>query len=82
LFATAELELNKQRPVIFVPLGAVQNYGEVWWVFVVRDGVARKQIVALGEQAGGKIEIRTGLTGKERLVARPELVKDGDKVGP
>ena len=82
LFATAELELNKQRPVIFVPLGAVQNYGDVWWVFVVRDGVARKQIVALGEQVGGKIEIRSGLTGKERLVARPESIKDGDKVRP
>ncbi len=82
LFATAELELRKQRPVIFAPIGAVQKNGEVGRVFVVRDGVAREQIVALGEQAGGKIEIRSGLTGKERLVARPELVKDGDKVRP
>ncbi len=82
LFATAELELRKQRPVMFAPISAVQKNGEVGRVFVVRDGVARERVVALGERIGGKIEIRSGLTGKELLVARPGLVKDGDKVGP
>ncbi len=81
LFATAELELRQQRPVIFAPIGAVQKNGEVGRVFVVRDGVAREQVVALGERIGSKIEIRFGLSGGELLVARPELVKDGDKVG-
>jgi hypothetical protein len=54
--------------------------GEVSRVFVVRDGIAHVQIVALGEEEDGKVEIRTGLTGKEILVANPELVHDGDKV--
>ncbi len=80
LFATAELELKKQQPSVFVPFGAVQRMGEVARVFVVRDGVAREQVVALGEMEQGKVEIRSGLSGRETLVARPELVKDGDPV--
>ena len=63
-----------------MPLGAVQRMGEVARVFVVRDGVAREQVVALGEMDRGKVEIRSGLTGREMLVAQPELVQDGDAV--
>ena len=73
---------EKQAPSVFVPVGAVQKTGEVARVFVVRDGVAREQVVALGEADSGKVEIRSGLTGKELLVARPELVHDGDAVRP
>jgi RND family efflux transporter MFP subunit len=80
LFATAELEFKQQQAGVFVPLGAVQRMGEVARVYVVRDGVAREQVVALGEMDQGKVEIRAGLTGREMLVARPELVKDGDPV--
>ena len=62
------------------PLGAVQRTGEVGRVFVVRDGIARERIVALGEADDRRVEIRTGLTGKEILVANPAAVHDGDKV--
>lgn len=82
LFATAELELPKKQPTVLAPIAAVQRSGEVGKVFVVRDGVACEQIVALGEVADGKIEIRSGLTGKEVLVANPELVRDGASVRP
>jgi membrane fusion protein, multidrug efflux system len=60
LFATAELELKKQQPSVLVPPGAVQRMGDVARVFVVRDGVAREQVVALGEMDQGKLEIRSG----------------------
>jgi RND family efflux transporter MFP subunit len=82
LFATAELELPNQGTAVFAPLGAVAKMGEVARVFVVRDGVAREQVVALGEERKGKVEIRAGLSGKEILVARHEAVHDGDRVGP
>jgi len=82
LFATAELELRKQQPSVLAPLRAVQRTGEVDKVFVDRDGIAREQVVALGEVAGNKIEIRSGLTGKEILVANPSLVHDGDALRP
>jgi RND family efflux transporter MFP subunit len=81
-FATAELELSGRGTGVFVPRGAVQKSGEVARVFVVRDGVAREQVVALGKAERERMEIRSGLTGKEILVARPELVHDGDAVRP
>jgi RND family efflux transporter MFP subunit len=81
LFATAELQLPESGGRVFVPKTAVQNAGEVARVFVVRDGVAREQIVALGEIGEQKVEVRAGLSGKELLVARPESVHDGDRVG-
>lgn len=82
LFATAELELKDQANAVYAPSQAVQRTGEVGRVFVVRDGVAREQVVALGEEDNGQVEIRNGLTGRETLVARPELVHDGDPVRP
>ncbi len=82
LFATAELLLPTQETEVFAPISAVQDTGEVARVFVVRDGVAREQVVALGEADKGKVRIRSGLSGKEFLVARPELVRDGDRIAP
>jgi RND family efflux transporter MFP subunit len=82
LFATAELVLPNKGAQVFVPKGAVQRIGEVARVFVVRDGVAREQVVALGKTDKERIEIASGLTGQERIVAQPELVHDGDPVRP
>jgi membrane fusion protein (multidrug efflux system) len=82
VFATAELELPTQRPSILAPVEAVQWTGEQGKVFVDRDGVAREQVVALGEIIGKKIEIRSGLTGTETLVANPAHVHDGDALRP
>jgi RND family efflux transporter MFP subunit len=80
LFATAELQLAEQQAKIFVPATAVQRMDEVARVFVVRDGLAREQVVSLGDESQQKVEIRAGLTGNEVLVARPELVRDGARV--
>jgi membrane fusion protein, multidrug efflux system len=80
LFATAELVLPKKGAEVFVPTSAVQKLGEVARVFVVRDGAAREQVVALGDADKDKVQIKAGLSGKEMIVARPELVHDGDAV--
>jgi RND family efflux transporter MFP subunit len=80
LFATAEVELPRRQTSVFAPLKAVLRTGEVGRVFVVRDGVAREQVVALGDADGRRVEIQSGLSGKEILVANPELVHDGDAV--
>ena len=57
LFATAELELQGQaHGAASCPPAAVISSGEVGRVFVVRDGVAREQVVALGE--GGRADGR------------------------
>jgi RND family efflux transporter MFP subunit len=86
LFATAELEVRQPgegpeaAAKMFVPASAVKKMDEVARVFVVRDGVAREQVVALGEETPQRVEIRSGLTGKERIVTRPEGIRDGDPV--
>ena len=80
LFVTAELELSEQHTEMWIPAAAVQRSGEVATAYVVRDGIARGQVVALGEERNGKVHIRFGLTGAESLLARPELFHDGDKV--
>jgi RND family efflux transporter MFP subunit len=80
LFVTAELELPERQTEIWVSVGAVQRSGEVATVYVVREGLACGKIVALGEEHEGKVCIRSGLTGTESLLARPELFHDGDKV--
>ena len=82
VFATAEVELPKQQTSVLAPLAAVQWTGEVGKVFVDRNGIAREQVVALGEIVGNKIEIRSGLTGKEMLVANPARIHDGDALRP
>jgi len=82
MFVTAELELPRKQPCVLAPVSAVQRTGEVGRVYVVRDGVARAQIVALGESDGRRVEIRSGLAGGEMLVAQPDKVRDGDKVQP
>jgi RND family efflux transporter MFP subunit len=80
LFVTAEVELAAQQAEMFVPASSVQRLDEVARVFVVRGEVAREQVVALGRTVQDKVEIRSGLTGQEMLVARPERVHDGDAV--
>jgi RND family efflux transporter MFP subunit len=82
LFATAKLELPGQAMGCYVPMSAVIRDGEVGRVFVVRGGVARLKIVALGDADGSNVEIREGLTGNELLAAHPESVHDGDPAGP
>jgi RND family efflux transporter MFP subunit len=80
LFATAELVLAKKGTAMFVPAAAVQKMGEVARVFVLRDGVAREQVVAIGPADDKHVEILSGLNGNETLVSRAELVHDGDAV--
>lgn len=80
LFATAELVLPQKGAEILAPVGAVQKLGEVASVFVVRDGVAREQVVALGDVENGMVHVKSGLTDADILVANPNLVHDGDVV--
>jgi len=82
LFVTAELELGEPEATLFVPLSAVEKVNEVAKVLVVRDGAAREQVVALGEQREGRVAILSGLAAGERIVAHPALARDGDPVRP
>lgn len=77
LFVTAELELPREKTDLFVPMNAVKKIGEAARVLVVQNDTVREQVVQLGQVIDNRVEIRTGLTGKERLVAKPDQVQEG-----
>lgn len=80
MFATARIELDKQQETLYVPGTAVLWEGDSARVFVVRDGVAREQVIALGEVAGPLVRVLSGLKGDELLVAAPALVREGMRI--
>lgn len=64
-----------------IPLGALVRMGEVWRVYVVRDGRARIQSVRLGLRDEHFCEIREGLQPGEPVVVFPSTeVRDGRRV--
>ncbi len=66
---------------IFVPGSAVRNLAGETVVWVVRDGQAFVSSVDAGPVSGGRREIRSGLTGGERVITTGfEGLEDGDAV--
>ena len=78
LFVAAELQLDQRRSDLYVPQAAVRSRNEVAAVFVLRGGVFREQIVSLGEAAGGRVRVASGLSPDDVVVTTPERVRDGD----
>jgi len=82
LFVTAQLELGPKHAECWVPKTAVQRFGDLARVYVVRDGRAQAQVVSLGETAGEMIHVTSGLQGDQRVVAAPHEVQDGSRIEP
>jgi RND family efflux transporter MFP subunit len=70
------------RAAVSVPDGAVISRGQMDYVFVAADGVARLRIVRTGESAAGKTEILAGLDGGEMIIPEPPSeLRDGQPLG-
>jgi membrane fusion protein (multidrug efflux system) len=80
-FATAEILLGGTAAKFWVPADAVVRDGDIAKVFLVRDGVAREQIVGLGKTENGRIEVASGVAEGDVVVTDPRRVHDGDKIG-
>jgi RND family efflux transporter MFP subunit len=66
---------------IFVPAAAVKEEGGQSVVWIVREGKAVRQVVTAGPVSGGRREIRTGLSGGERVVtAQSGTLEEGKAV--
>jgi hypothetical protein len=64
-----------------VPRDAVVSRGGRDVVFELRDGRAHLEEVVLGAQRSDQVVVESGLSGGERLVAKPpEALNDGDAV--
>jgi RND family efflux transporter MFP subunit len=78
LFATALIQQGAPASALTVPESAIETVSGTSRVYVVKDGKAEERIVTLGEKVSGRMEIATGLTTGELVVAEPRgRITDG-----
>ena len=83
MFARVELVMGKHLDALQVPIDAVTRLEADQYVYIVKDGMARKIPVVLGIRNNDLIEITNGLTGTDPvIVSGKDLVTDGAKVDP
>ncbi len=78
--AVVDLMVRTATDAIAVPASAVFRDGRRDAVWVVRAGMARKQLVRVGAQGEDEVQIVEGLKGGERIVVRgADRVRDGQR---
>ena len=78
--AVVDLLVRTATDAIAVPASAVFRDGRRDAVWVVRAGMARKQLVRVGAQGEDEVQIVEGLKGGERIVVRgADRVRDGQR---
>ncbi|MBK9156374.1 MAG: efflux RND transporter periplasmic adaptor subunit [Chloracidobacterium sp.] len=60
-FATVRITQSKPEPAVMIPVSSVKTVGDTNSVFVVKDGVAREQLVQLGLLENDMIQVKSGL---------------------
>ena len=66
---------------LVAPEAALSPSGETQYVYRVRDGVAERREVTIGERREGRVEILTGVAAKDMLVVSGlQRVTDGAAV--
>jgi len=80
LFGRAVFEAGVRR-VLAAPSSGVVERGQLTSVFVIENGVARMRMVTLGARREAQVEILSGLSGGETMVAAiPAGLRDGARV--
>jgi RND family efflux transporter MFP subunit len=69
-YVTMEFVTGERADALTVPRSALARLGTATRVWVVKDGQTEPRSVATGLENAERVEIRTGLTGDERIVAR------------
>ena len=82
MYAEADI-LVTAHTSIAVPITAVGSEATDTTVMTVKDGTVHRTVVTTGIRDGGWVEILTGLTEGETIVAKAgAFVTDGDKINP
>jgi membrane fusion protein, multidrug efflux system len=69
------------RDAISLPADSVEERGQVQSVMLVSDGVAHRRLVTTGQRSGGRVEVLSGLSDRERVVyPRVPDLDDGARV--
>lgn len=81
LFGKARFR-SGQRQAVVVPQAAVTERGQLVGVFVVDEsGLARLRLIKTGDAMGERVEVLSGLTSGEQIVAEnPAAIQDGMRV--
>ena len=67
--------------MIAIPASAVTDRGQLHSVFVVEEGVAHTRLVTMGRRSGDAVEVLSGLSAGEKVVAPVPLgLQDGARV--
>jgi membrane fusion protein (multidrug efflux system) len=83
MFLTATLVVETRDNAVLVPEESVVSSGTRHFVYTIADGKAKETPVTLGNQAGGKIEIRSGLAPDTPIVIGGIIkIRDGINVRP
>ena len=82
MFAEADI-LVSSRDALAVPVTAVGQSGTATTVKLVKDGVVTEVPVTTGVRQGGWIEVASGLTAGDTIVAKAgAFIASGDKINP
>jgi len=79
-FATADIVVDPQESVVLLPASAIVSFAGVTKVVTVVDGRAVEKRVQIGRRAGDRVEVLTGLTAGEAVVAEPGNLTAGQPV--
>ncbi len=80
MFGRAAFRMG-ERKALTVPENAIVERGALLYVFVEEGNVARNRLVTAGTRAGGRVEILSGLSAGEKVVAPVPLnLADGAPV--
>ena len=79
--ATIRVADYSKQHSIAIPLNAIQHSDTSSFVFINQNGIAKKQMVKIGNTYGGKSEIISGLAAGEQIVTEGASdIEDGDKL--
>lgn len=81
MFLMVELIAARREDAVLVPEEAVVPEGMRQYLFVVRDGIARRTEITLGERLPGRVEIARGIAIGDQIILRgTQKVRDGTRV--
>lgn len=80
-FISARIVLRVEDDAITLPEGAIQPGQEGPFVFIVKEGRARMQLVTVDRQLGPQVVVSKGLKGDEQIVIEvPPTLTDGSQI--
>jgi RND family efflux transporter MFP subunit len=83
-FASAELALPGTTDRLLLPASAVVKVGEVYKVYVLRDGKAIEKVVDVAETQGegDRVIVKSGITADDAVIVSPDTLPKTDEVKP